>query len=137
MELPLEPVQGTARRDARGKGGWWNLRRWDGRRDEAVTRLEDDCAPAPWEAGYRSFAFLPGGRIALTARHGLSQDLVVAEADGATARPGVPLASVKPYLAAVAGQLAVIGATAAEQPSVLEIDLAPAPVTVTSRGWIT
>ena len=112
--------------------GWWNLRCWDGRRDKAVTRLEEDCAPAPWEAGYRSFAFLPGRRIALIARHGLSQDLVVVEADKATARPGVPLASVKPYLAAVAGQLAVIGAAAAEQPSVLKIDLAPAPVTVTS-----
>jgi hypothetical protein len=116
------------------RSGWWNLRRWDGRRDEAVTRLEDDCAPAPWEAGYRSFAFLPGRRIALTARHGLSQDLVVVEADGATERPGVPLASVKPYLAAVAGQLVVIGAAAAEQPSVLEIDLASASATVTSRA---
>jgi len=40
------------------RSGWWNLRRWDGRHDEAVTRLEYDCAPAPWEAGYRSFAFL-------------------------------------------------------------------------------
>ena len=115
------------------RSGWWNLRRWDGRRDEAVTRLEDDCAPAPWEAGYRSFAFLPGRRIALAARHGLSQDLVAVEADGATVRPGVPLASVKPYLAAIAGQLAVIGAAAAEQPSVLEIDLASAPATATSR----
>jgi hypothetical protein len=94
------------------RSGWWNLRRWDGRRDETVTRLEDDCAPAPWEACYRSFAFLPGRRIALTARHGLSQDLVVVEADGATARPTVPLSSVKPYLAAAAGRLAVIGAAA-------------------------
>jgi poly(3-hydroxybutyrate) depolymerase len=116
------------------RSGWWNLRRWDGRRDEAVTRLEDDCAPAPWEAGYRSFAFLPGRRIALAVRHGLSQDLVVVEADGATTRPGVPLTSVKPYLAAIAGQLAVIGSPTAEQPSVLGIDLASAPATLTSRA---
>jgi dipeptidyl aminopeptidase/acylaminoacyl peptidase len=115
------------------RSGWWNLRRWDGRRDEAVTQLEDDCAPAPWEAGYRSFAFLPGRRIALTARHGLSQDLVVVEADGATARASVPLTSVKPYLAVIAGRLAVIGSPAAEQPSVFGIDLASAPATMTAR----
>ena len=116
------------------RSGWWNLRRWDGRHDEAVTRLEYDCAPAPWEAGYRSFAFRPGRRIALTARHGISQRLFVVEPDGAAATVSVPLTSIKPCLAATADRLGVIGSAADEQPSVFGIDLASAQAPAASRA---
>lgn len=75
--------------------------------------INRDCAPAPWEAGYRSFAFLSGGRIALTVQHGLSHGMAVAGPDGTTRTVAVPLTSIKPYLAAVPGGLAVIGSAAA------------------------
>src|SRR3954447_18509346 len=43
--------------------GWWNLYRWSPGRFEAVTQMESDCGAAPWEAGYASYSFLPGGRV--------------------------------------------------------------------------
>jgi hypothetical protein len=54
------------------RSGWWNLYRWDGDSHQPVAPMDRDCAPAPWESGYRSFAFLPDGRIALIVQHGLS-----------------------------------------------------------------
>jgi hypothetical protein len=44
--------------------------------------MDHDCAPAPWEAGYWSFAFLPGGKVALTVQDGLSHGLAVAGIGG-------------------------------------------------------
>ena len=105
------------------RSGRWNLYLWDGQRHQPVAPIDRDCAPAPWEAGYRSFAFLSGGRIALTVQHGLSHGLAVAGADGTTGTVAVPLTSIKPYLAAVPGGLAVIGSAAARPPAVFGIDL--------------
>ncbi|MGH3253261.1 MAG: prolyl oligopeptidase family serine peptidase [Trebonia sp.] len=105
------------------RSGWWNLYRWDGHGHQPVAPMDRDCSPAPWEAGYRSFAFLPGGEVALTVQHGLSHGLAVTGADGTTVRVDVPLTSIKPYLAAVPGGLAVIGSAAASPPAVFRVDL--------------
>jgi dipeptidyl aminopeptidase/acylaminoacyl peptidase len=114
------------------RSGWWNLYRWDGRGHEPVAPMDRDCAPAPWEAGYRSFAFLLGGKIALTVQDGLSHGLAVAGADGTTRTVDVPLTSIKPYLAAVPGGLAVIGSAAASPPAVLSIALTSGTATQAS-----
>ena len=116
------------------RSGWWNLYRWDGHGHQPVAPMDRDCAAAPWEAGYRSFAFLPGGRIALTVQHGLSHGLAVAGADGTTGTVDVPLTSVKPYLAAVPGGLAVIGSAAARPPAVFSIDLTSGTAKVASSA---
>lgn len=105
------------------RSGWWNLYRWDGQGHHAVAPMDRDCAPAPWEAGYRSYVFLPGGKIALTVQHGLSHGLVVAGADGTLGTVDVPLTYIKPYLAAVPGGLAVIGSAPARPPAVFSIDV--------------
>jgi hypothetical protein len=62
------------------RSSWWNLYRWDGQGHQPVAPMDRDCAAAPWEAGYRSFAFLSGGKVALTIQHGLSHGLALAEA---------------------------------------------------------
>jgi dipeptidyl aminopeptidase/acylaminoacyl peptidase len=105
------------------RSGWWNLYRWDGQGNQPVAPMDRDCAPAPWEAGYRSFAFLPGGKITLTVQHGLSHGLAVAGADGTTGTIDVPLTYIKPYLAAVPGGLAVIGSAPGYPPAVFSIDV--------------
>lgn len=115
------------------RSGWWNLCLWDGRR-QPVAPINRDCAPAPWEAGYRSFAFLSGGRIALTVQHGLSHGMAVAGPDGTTRTVAVPLTSIKPYLAAVPGGLAVIGSAAARPPAVFGIDLTSGTAKEASPG---
>lgn len=52
------------------RSGWWNLHRWDGQTVEPVALMAVDCAAAPWEPGYRGYAFLPGDRIALIQKRG-------------------------------------------------------------------
>jgi dipeptidyl aminopeptidase/acylaminoacyl peptidase len=91
---------------------------------QPVAPMDRDCAAAPWEAGYRSYAFLPDGRIALTVQHGLSHGLAVAGADGKVRAVEAPLTYVKPCLAAAPGGLTVIGSAAAGPPAVCGIDLA-------------
>jgi hypothetical protein len=49
------------------RSGWWNLYRWDGQEHQSLAPMDHDCAAAPWAAGYRSFAFLPGGATGPTA----------------------------------------------------------------------
>ncbi len=105
------------------RSGWWNLYRWDGESHQSVAPMDRDCAPAPWESGYRSFAFLPGGRIVLTVQHGLSHGLAVVEADGTARVVEVPLTSIKPCLAMVPGGLAVIGSATAGPPAVFRVGL--------------
>lgn len=111
------------------RSGWWNLYSWDGVRHRAVAPMDFDCAPAPWEAGYKSYAFLADGRIALTVQNGLSHRLVTIAAEDATVRDiDVSLASIKPYIAADGDRLAVIGASSTEPPAVLDFGVdAPAP----------
>jgi dipeptidyl aminopeptidase/acylaminoacyl peptidase len=116
------------------RSGWWNLYLWDGQRHQPVAPVDRDCAPAPWEAGYRSFAFLSGGRIALTVQHGLSHGLAVTGADRTTETVAVPLTSIKPYLAAGPGGLAVIGSAAARPPAVFGIDLTSGAAKEASPG---
>ncbi|GAA2001264.1 S9 family peptidase [Catenulispora subtropica] len=105
------------------RSGWWNLYRWDGVRHRAVAPMDFDCAPAPWEAGYQSFAFLADGRIALTVQDGLSHRLVIAAADGTVRDVDVPLTSIKPYVAAHAHWVAVIGSASAEPPAVVDVNV--------------
>jgi hypothetical protein len=33
--------------------GWWNLYRWRREETREVLAIDRDCAPAPWESGYR------------------------------------------------------------------------------------
>jgi dipeptidyl aminopeptidase/acylaminoacyl peptidase len=84
--------------------------------------MDRDCAPAPWEGGYQSYAFLPGGRIALTVHHGLRTSLAVLGSEGGTTCIRPDLTSLKPYLAALGQDLAVIASTPVTAPAVHLLD---------------
>jgi dipeptidyl aminopeptidase/acylaminoacyl peptidase len=102
--------------------GWWNLYRWDQPGTRRIVAIDQDCAAAPWEGGYQSYAFLPGGRTALTVHDGLSTTLLMANPDGQTTAAGAGITSVKPYLAAAGERIAVIGSTPTRAPSILLVD---------------
>jgi dipeptidyl aminopeptidase/acylaminoacyl peptidase len=82
-----------------------------------------ECASAPWEAGYRSYAFLPGGRIGLAVQDGPLHRLAVVD-KGYVVWLDTPFTSIKPYLAALGDRLAVIGSspTRAQQVAVVSTD---------------
>ncbi|QMU67119.1 S9 family peptidase [Streptacidiphilus sp. P02-A3a] len=107
--------------------GWWNLYHWYDEQPTALAPMPQDCASAPWEGGYQSYAFLPGGGIAMTIHHGLRSEVVVLECDSRITRPWPRLTSVKPYLATLGQHLAVIASTPVTAPAVLLAD----PVTNT------
>ncbi|WP_181442323.1 prolyl oligopeptidase family serine peptidase [Streptomyces tateyamensis] len=113
--------------------GWWNLYSWDGT-VRSVAPIEADCAPAPWEAGYQSFAFLPDGVIVLTVHDGFQTRLVILGPDGSQAMPEAGLTSIKPYIAAYGGQVAVIGSTPFSAPSLRLLDLAGAAQEITAAS---
>jgi dipeptidyl aminopeptidase/acylaminoacyl peptidase len=91
--------------------GWWNLYRWSEGTTEAVVSMAAECAPAPWELGYASYAFLPGGRIALAAQNGPRHRLIVADHKGVTIEVETPFRFIKPYLASHGDRVALVGAS--------------------------
>ncbi|MEV7937194.1 prolyl oligopeptidase family serine peptidase [Kitasatospora sp. NPDC088264] len=103
--------------------GWWNLYRWTGETVEPVAPMEADCAPAPWEGGYRSYAFTDSGQIVLTVHDGIRTQLVTVGRDGLLTRHATNLTSIKPYVAALGNQVFLIGSTPTSRPSVRVIDL--------------
>ena len=98
--------------------GWWNLYCWDGTSVRPAAPMEADCAAAPWEGGYRSYAFLGDGTIALTVHDGFKTALVLIGPDGSHIRPETGLTSLKPYVAACQGQIAVIGSNPDSTPGI-------------------
>ncbi|GIH68781.1 S9 family peptidase [Sphaerimonospora thailandensis] len=98
--------------------GWWNLYAWRDAAVRALAPMNSDCAPAPWEAGYQSYAFLTGGRTVLTVRQGARTQLVLREPDGTLKELCPELTSAKPYAASLGDQLAVIAAESVTTPAV-------------------
>ena len=123
-ESVIEPVWGPdgAAYFMSDRTGWWNLYRWDRAGTRRLFAIDRDCAAAPWEGGYRSYAFLAGERIALTVHDGLRTRVAVARAGQELTGIGKAIASVKPYLAAIGRKVAVIGASSTQTPSVLLLD---------------
>ncbi|HYZ56824.1 MAG TPA: prolyl oligopeptidase family serine peptidase [Streptosporangiaceae bacterium] len=103
------------------RSGYWNLYRWDGELHHPVAPIDRDCAPAPWEAGYQSYAFLPDGSIPIIVHDGLSHCLAIAREGQTLKFLDTPLTSAKPYVAALGGRIAVIGADPVVQPAVVTI----------------
>jgi dipeptidyl aminopeptidase/acylaminoacyl peptidase len=93
------------------RSGWWNLYRWHHSTVQPVAEIPADCAPAPWELGYASYTFLPGGRIAIAAQNGPRYRLLVTDRSGQTVEVETPYTFLKPYLATLGDWVAVIGAS--------------------------
>ncbi|MFK4089238.1 S9 family peptidase [Kribbella sp. NPDC020789] len=102
--------------------GWLNLYRWDGESVEAVAPTDADCAAAPWELGYASYAFLAGGAMAIRVRRDLKDHLMLIDADGVSRIPDLPYTAIKPYLCAVGTAVAMIAATPGTAPSVVLVE---------------
>lgn len=85
--------------------------------------VDADCAPAPWEGGYRSYAFTDFGQIVLTIHDGIRAELATVDRDGLLLRHATDLTSIKPYVAALGHQVFLIGSTPTSRPSVRVIDL--------------
>lgn len=96
------------------RSGWWNLYRWiSGRGVEAVAPLNGECGAAPWEHGYSSYAFLPDRTIALIVQNGPRHRLMTIDPTGLVVEIQTPYTMIKPYLAVVGSQVALIGASPA------------------------
>lgn len=102
--------------------GWWNLYRWKDGGPEPVAPVEADCAAAPWELGYASYAFLESGRAVLLARKGPPARLLLVERDGAIREIPLPYTSIKPYLTALGERVALIGSSSNASAQVALID---------------
>ncbi|WP_239121080.1 S9 family peptidase [Catellatospora chokoriensis] len=95
------------------RSGWWNLYRTAGQAIVPVAAMQAECAPAPWELGYSTYAFLPQGRLAVITQVGPESRLALVAGDGTWHDLPTPYTSLKPYLAAADDRLSVIGSAPA------------------------
>lgn len=107
--------------------GWWNL--YSCPPDGAIVSLAHlesaELGTAQWEFGYSTYAFLDNDRIAVLAHRGGATQLNVWD----PRRPGaraveLPYTSIKPYLAAHAGRVSMIGSAPDRMPAVIVADIA-------------
>jgi dipeptidyl aminopeptidase/acylaminoacyl peptidase len=105
------------------RSGWWNLYRWDGGMVEPVAPMAAECAAAPWELGYRSYAILPDGRVAIVVQEGPHHRLVVAEQGGRVRPVELPYTSMKPYVAALGDAVALIASSPRAAPEAVLVNV--------------
>lgn len=102
--------------------GWLNLYQWDGERTHAVAPMAADCAAAPWELGYRSYALLEDGKVAIRARQHLEDRLLLIDRSGHSEAFALPYTAIKPYLCAIGNAVAMIAATPTTAPAVVLVE---------------
>jgi dipeptidyl aminopeptidase/acylaminoacyl peptidase len=113
--------------------GWWNLYRWDGAEVVPVAPVPADCAAAPWELGYSSYAFLESGRIAMLARSGPPARILVAAPGQNLLEISVPYTSIKPYIAAIGDRVGLIGSSPAIPAQIALVDVDQSDATMPVR----
>ncbi|PZS23736.1 MAG: peptidase [Pseudonocardiales bacterium] len=106
--------------------GWWDLYACppDGAIVSLVHLESADLGTAQWEFGYSTYAFLDHDRIAVLAHWGGATQLNIWD----PRRPEVrvvelPYTSIKPYLAAHAGRVSMIGSAPDRMPAVIVADI--------------
>ncbi|GAA4205013.1 S9 family peptidase [Streptosporangium oxazolinicum] len=99
------------------RSGWWNLYAWREGRTEAVITGEFEVAAAPWEFGYRTYAF-QDAQITAIIQQGPQHSLVVRRLAGDIQRLALPYTSIKPYLAMAGPNIAFIGSGPMRLPTV-------------------
>ncbi|MGY0230178.1 S9 family peptidase [Longispora urticae] len=105
------------------RSGWLNLYRWDGTHSHPVAPMAAECAAAPWELGYSSYAFLPDGTVAMIVRNEMRDQLTLVSPSGQVRALNLPYTSIKPYLAAFGDRVAMIAATPTTAPAVVLVDM--------------
>jgi poly(3-hydroxybutyrate) depolymerase len=121
---------------ASDRSGWWNLYRWDARAVTPVAPLTAECAAAPWELGYSSYAFVGDRRIAVILQEGPRHTLGLISPNRHVERVSTGYTSIKPYLAASASTVGMIASSATEAPQVALVDVSSREpeVTVLARA---
>jgi len=104
------------------RSGWWNLYAWDGGDAVPVVTGDYELGVAQWEFGYSTYAFLGDGRVAVIAQRGARQSLLVS-GSGQRRYVDLPCTSIKPYLSAHGGRVAVVASSPAEAPAVVTVDV--------------
>jgi dipeptidyl aminopeptidase/acylaminoacyl peptidase len=126
--------------------GWWDLYAYTPRGDiVSLIHLDStELATAQWEFGYSTYAFLDNNRIAVLAHQGGTTQLNIWDRCRSEVRAvELPYTSIKPYLAAHATQVALIGGSPDRMPAVCVIDVDSGEsreLTATARvvpGWQT
>jgi len=100
------------------RSGWWNLYAWRGGDAEPVITGEFEVAAAPWEFGYRTYAFRDSQVMAIV-QQGTSHSLVARRAGGDLEWPPLPYTSIKPYLATAGEKIAFVGSNPTRLPTVV------------------
>ena len=92
---------------------------------QPVISADADMAAAPWELGYATYAFLPRGRIAVLLHTGPRTRLAIHDPRTGELH-GEPLryTSIKPYLSSHHDQVALIGSSPTQGPTIAVIDTA-------------
>ena len=122
------------------RDGWWSVYRWrDGSTPATALSAQVDLAVPQWEAGYQSYAVLPGGGVVVVAYDGPWHRVLLQDRDGLRRIPS-DSTSFKPYLAVRDQQLFAIAAAPDQAPHVTTIDLSRSGVTGTAspsptRSW--
>ncbi len=107
--------------------GWWDLYARLPDRDiiSLIHHESADLGTAQWEFGYSTYAFLDNDRIALLAHQGGTTQLNIWDRHRPEARAvELPYTSIKPYLAAHASGVAMIGSAPDRMPAVIVADIA-------------
>ena len=110
------------------RGGWWNLYRHHAGHVEPVMAGAFETGVAQWELGYTTYAFLPGGAIAVIVQTGPRQQLLLHRPTGTT-EVDLPYTSLKPYLAGDGHRLALIGSHPTQLPTIAIVDTITGQVT--------
>jgi dipeptidyl aminopeptidase/acylaminoacyl peptidase len=106
--------------------GWWDL--YSCPPDSDIISLvhceSADLGTAQWEFGYSTYVFLDHDRIALLAYQGGATRLSIWDPHGPDVRAvELPYTSIKPYLAAHAAEVTMIGASPDRMPAVIVADI--------------
>ncbi|SFK00411.1 Dipeptidyl aminopeptidase/acylaminoacyl peptidase [Streptosporangium canum] len=100
------------------RSGWWNLYAWRDDRLDPVITGEFEVAAAPWEFGYRTYAF-QNAQIVAVIQQGPEHHLVTRHPDGSLEPEVLSYTSIKPYLALAGQKLTFIGSSPTKLPTVV------------------
>jgi dipeptidyl aminopeptidase/acylaminoacyl peptidase len=106
------------------RSGWWNLYRERDGRAEPLHQTDAEFGQPLWQLGYTTYAFLPDGRIAcLLTRNAVDHLGLLDPASGELQPLELPYTSIRPYLAAAGGRLAMVAASPSRGSAVVALDL--------------
>lgn len=110
------------------RSGYWNVHRWDGRRERALTDLRADIGQPAWQFGTTNLAVLDDGRVAcVIVDHAVSRVALLDPDTGELLDVPQPLTAIS-WVAAVPGGLVLCGGSETEEDAVIRVSLADGSV---------